>query len=216
MKNEEAILARLDTLEAEVAALKVNAGVAEVEPAAPDVAPVKYVEPKVSITYPKAQPDIAMPTEPELWRILRVVLNTYQLRRPNLNPRYEEEDMAGFFREFSAAFAGISLLRRIEEIDHKHTLMWWANEAMRQLGNTAPQDINSAAFLAATIGAGDIKFTLTDSYGNVSAVGLARSGGRPATEAGWRRVLNGQLLLPVPGRFGAPSSRPSVRLEAEQ
>jgi hypothetical protein len=171
----------------------------------------------VSITYPSERSPIAMPTEPELWRILRVVLNAHPKLRPVSNPRYEEEDMAGFFREFCAAFEGTTHFKRTEEIDHKHTLSWWANEAMRQLGNTAPQDINSAAFLAAVIGAGDVKFTLTDPYGNVAAVGFARSGGRPATESGWRRVLNGgQLLPPVPGRFGAPGSRPSVTIGAEQ
>jgi hypothetical protein len=210
--NEKAILARLDTLEAEVAAL--NAGL--VKPAAQDVAPAKFVEGEVRITYPIERSPIAMPTEPELWRILRVVLSAYQLRRPDSDPRYEDEDMAGFFREFCAAFEGISHFRRTEEIDHKHTLSWWANEAMRRLGNTAPQDINSGAFLAAVIGAGDVQFTLTDSHGNVSAVGLARSGGRPATEAGWRRALAGQLLLPIAGRFRAPSGRPSIRVGAEQ
>jgi hypothetical protein len=214
MKDDDAILAELEALKTRVDALEAKTGL--VKPAAQDVAPAKFVERGVSITYPSERSPIAMPTEPELWRILRIVLNAFPKLRPASNPRYEEEDMAGFFREFCLALAGAAHFRRTEEIDHKHTLSWWANEAMKRIGSTA-QDINSAAFLAAVIGSGDIKFTLTDPYGNVAAVGLARSGGRPANEAGWRRVLNGgQLLPPVPGRFGAPSSRPSVTIGAEQ
>jgi hypothetical protein len=213
MKNEEAILARLDALEAEVASLKVNAGLV-VKPAARGE-PAKYVEPKVSITHPIEHSPIALPTEAELWRIHRVVLSAYPELRPNSTPRYEKEDSAGVFREFCAAFAGISHLRRTEEIDHKHSVSWWAKEATGRLGRPV-QDISNTAFLAAVIGSGDIKFTLTDHYGNVAAVGLARSGGL-ATEAGWRRALNGQLLLPVAGRFRAPpgGSQPSGRLAAE-
>ena len=65
------------------------------------------------------------------------------------------------------------------------------------------------------IGAGDVSFVQRDEYGNVWAFGLATFGGRPATEA-WRRVLKGQLLTPIAGKFGGPSPRPSVTLEAEQ
>jgi hypothetical protein len=210
--NEEAILARLDTLEAEVAELKVTAGL--VKPAARDAESAKFVERGVTITHPEEINRIVLPNESEYRKLLAVVLDAYpQLRRSN-NPRYATEDEAGFFREFCAAFERISRLLRTEKVDHKRSVSWWANEANQQ--RFGREEIRGLAFIAATVGAGDVSFVEADHNGNSWAFALAFGAGRPATEAGWRRVLNGQLLAPIAGRFGAPSARPSVRLEAEQ
>jgi hypothetical protein len=210
MKNEELILARLDALEAEVAVLKINAGL--VEPVARDVAPTKLVEPKLSITHPIETSPIVLPTEAEYRRILSAVRDAYPQLRPRSNPRFADQDEAGFFREFCAAFERVSHLRRTENVDSKHALSWWVDETNRWLHGS--QQIDGIAFLAAVIGAGDVSFVQRDEYGNAWAFGLATFGGRPATEA-WRRVLKGQLLTPVAGRFGPPGPRPSVRLETE-
>jgi len=206
MKNEDAILAELEALTTRVAALEANAGL--VKPAAQDVAPAKFVEPKVSITHPPIECPIVLPTEIEYRGILSAVRDAYPQLWRSANPRFADQE----FRDFCAAFERVSHLRRTaEEVDSKHSLSW-VDETNQWLKG---RQIDGTAFLAAVIGAGDVSFVQRDEYGNVWAFGLATFGGRPATEA-WRRVLKGQLLTPVAGRFGAPSSRPSVRLEAEQ
>ncbi len=208
MKSEEAILARLDTLEAEVAALKVNAGL--VKPVVHDAAPAKFVERGVTITHPEENSPIVLPTEAEYRGILSAVRDAYpQLWRPSNNPRFTDQDDAEFFRDFCAVFERVSYLRRIAEVDSKHSLSWWVDEINRRLHG---RQIDGAAFLAAVIGAGDVSFVQRDGYGNAWAFGLATFGGRPATES-WRRVLKGQLLAPIAGRFGPPSARPSVTVE---
>jgi len=210
MKNEEAILAELEALKTRVAALEANAGL--VEPAR-DVVPAKFIEPKLSITYPEETSPIVLPTEIEYRGILSAVRGAYpQLWRPSNNPRFTDQDEAEFLRDFSAVFECVSHLRRTAEVDSKHSLSWWVDEINRRLHG---RQIDGAAFLAAVIGAGDVSFVQRDEYGNAWAFGLATFGGRPATEA-WQRVLKGQLLTPVAGKFGGPGPRPSVRLEAEQ
>ncbi len=211
MKNDDTILTELEALKTRVAALEANAGL--VEPAAQRiVAPAKFVEPKVSITHPPIECPITLPTQTEYRGILRAVRDAYPQLWPRSNPRFADQDDAQFFRDFPAVFECVSHLRRTEEVDSKHSLSWWVDEINRRLNG---RQIDGALFLAAVIGAGDVSFVQRDEHGNVWSFALATFGGRPATEA-WRRVLKGQLLTPVAGRFGAPSSRPSVRLEAEQ
>ncbi len=212
MKNEEAIFARLDALEAEVTALKVNAGL--VTPAARDVvAPAKFVEGQLSITHPVETSPITLPTEAEYRGILSAVRAAYPQLWRSSNPRFADEDDARFFRDFCAVFERVSHLRRTEKVDSKHALGWWVDETSRWLHG---RQIDGAAFLAAVIGAGDVSFVQRDECGNAWAFGLAAFGGRAASEAGWRRVLGGQLLRPVPGRFGGPGPGPSITVEAEQ
>jgi hypothetical protein len=174
----------------------------------------QYVEPEVHITYPIECAPIVLPIiESEYRKLISVVLDAYpQLRRSN-NPRYATEDEAGFLRESYAAFERISHLRRTEKVDHKHAVSWWASEANQW--RRSQEEIRGDAFIAAVIAAGDVSFIEADHYGNSWAFGLATFGGRPATE-GWRRVLKGQLLTPIAGRFEAPSARSGGRIVAEQ
>jgi hypothetical protein len=210
--RDDTILAELEALKKRVAALEANAGL--VKPAAADVAPAKFVEREVSITHPIETSPIVLPTETEYRGILSAVRDAYpQLWRSlSANPRFADEDDARLFRDFPAVFECVSHLRRTTEVDNKHSLSWWVDEINRRLHG---RQIDGLAFLAAVIGAGDVSFVQRDEYGNVWAFGLATFGGRPATEA-WRRVLKGQLLTPIAGKFGGPSPRPSVTLEAEQ
>ena len=212
MKNEEAILAALDALKTRVAALEANAGL--VEPAR-DAEPPKFVERGVTITHPIETSPIVLPTEIEYRGILSAVRDAYPQLWRRSNPRFADQDEAEFFRDFSAAFERVSHLRRTEKIDSGRGLSWWVDETNKWLRSSRRIEIDGAAFLAAVIGAGDVSFVQRDEYGNAWAFGLATFGGRPATEA-WRRVLKGQLLTPVAGKFGGPGPRPSVTLEVEQ
>jgi hypothetical protein len=208
--RDDAILAELEALKTRVAALEAAAGL--VKPAAQDVAPAKFVEQGVTITHPIETSPIVLPTEAEYRGILSAVRDAYPQLLRSSNPRCADQEDAVFFHDFCGAFERVAHLRRTEQIDSKHALSWWVGEANRWLRG---RQIDGAAFLAAVIGAGDVSFVQRDEYGNVWAFGLATFGGRPATEA-WRRVLKGQLLPPIAGKFGGPGPRPSVRLEAER
>ncbi len=107
--------------------------------------------------------------------------------------------MDQFHQHFRAAFAWLLTTRRLEEkrVATDKALAYWLDRATRFNNN---QPIAAAPFCASAIACGDIYI-----YSNFSnlpfdvSLGLGdgyRSGSVDRT-AGWRRVLNGELLMPV-------------------
>jgi hypothetical protein len=158
---------------------------------------------------------IAIPTDAEHRRILAAVLRVYPRFKPESNSRWAEQDAEDFFQQYCVAFERIAHLRRIDKPDERRYVSFWASDAedwYRARGK--PTTVGVAAFLAAAIGAGDLNFICGDAHGNSWTLGLATFSGRPATEA-WRRVLEGKLLSPLPGRFAASVRGPSVQFAGE-
>ncbi|WP_072824770.1 hypothetical protein [Bradyrhizobium erythrophlei] len=201
---------RLALAESDITALKANQGFRKVTPLAASVA----AEPEgARITLSIERAKIALPNEDELRKLLDVVFGTYPTLRPwTHGSSYAFQDEQNFTRQFSAAFGYVSSQGRADEIDMKHSVSWWADQASDWLRHRGDRtDIGGAAFLAACVAAGDVAFQRSDQFGNVWAVGLASWEGRKATEA-WRNVLCGELRRPVPGIHKAPErSSLSVR-----
>ena len=191
--NSNVSVAEFEELKARVAALETKLAPKE----APAVAarPIENEGPRITTVIEVSR--IKMPGQLERKRIREIVCDLY----PKLRPA--DLDDSRFAWEFDTAFDRIACLGRTDETNRKYPLSWWIDEAMEwaRLRNRTG-DLRGAAFLVAVIGAGDVKFMQSDNNGNVWELGLSPySGGRPATEA-WRKVLKGELLAPVPGRYG--------------
>jgi hypothetical protein len=114
MKPDDVISARLDAIEADIAALK--AAIAPIKSVAPTViaTPQAPVKPEgVRIINVIERCPIAIPTAAEYRKILPVVFGSYPKIQPDWsNPQWAQEDEAEFFREFCAAFERVARLRR--------------------------------------------------------------------------------------------------------
>lgn len=193
---------RLALAESEISALKANQG--GPKKVTPLSAPAQ--ETVVQISHPVERCPIALPNEEERGKLLGVVFNAYPTLRPwTPGSNYASQDEQDFVRQFSAAFTYVANHGRADEIDHKRSASYWADQASewwRQRGSNSR--VGGAAFLAACVAAGDISFQRSDHWGNTWAVALASYGGKPATDS-WRHVLRGDLRRPTPGIHKPPS-----------
>jgi hypothetical protein len=169
----------------------------------PKPAPKPTQHRPVTITHllPVAAVD-AMPNAEEFLQLQQIVLAKFPiLAVPNLAP--DEFDL-----QFQRAFAWLMVTGRLERdrVDTSRFLGDWIDKAKRHNRN---EDIGVKAFLCAALAVGDC--TIYSSFGNLpfdTSLGLRDfHGNRVDSAAGWKRVLAGEMLMPVaPPKTSGPVS----------
>jgi hypothetical protein len=170
-------------------------------------APLRLDEPQVRITTPPLA-KVVLPTEDEFQRLLTIVLDRY----PILRPREDTED---FRAQFRAAFIRLAHCGRRDKPDTERGLGWWLDDAQEwcRRHQVNPSWIGGAAFTAAVIAHGDIRYVIDD-WPHDFAVALQFGGGYEPKDW-WRRALAGTLLEPTPPPYPKPPSSPArARQEA--
>jgi hypothetical protein len=188
---------RMSALEARVAALEAG------KLAPKKLAPRPPVDEGVRISYPTAKPsDALLPTPAQLAQLRSIVLRHRPDLAPSTGGKYADMDKAEFDRGFEGAVRWLASAGRSTEINYRHYLSHWIDEAERYLASLGtPETIRGNALMAAVLAWG-VSYVENDNHGNVAALGLATYGGRPPTEATWKRVLESrQILQPTPGRY---------------
>lgn len=196
--------AEIADLKEQVAALQ--ATVARLQPAAP----LEPVAPKptqhrpvtiVSVT-PTASAD-ALPDAEQFVELQSIVLEKFQRLAPT-GDRGQSPDE--FHAQFQRAFKWLMVTGRLERdrVDTSRFLVDWVDKAKRYNRN---EDIGLKAFLCAALAVGDC--LIFSNFSNLpwdTNVGLRDFyGSRVDSAAGWRRVLAGNLLMPVaPPRQSSP------------
>jgi hypothetical protein len=195
---EKRLLRENADLKARVSALEVL--LAPTKPAPPP-------EPQVRISSPPLA-KMAMPTDDEFRRLLHVVLDRY----PVLKPREDPEDYAAQFR---AAFIRLQHCGRRDKVDTERGLGWWLDDGAQwcRRHNVNPPWIGGAAFTAAVIAHGDIRFVMDD-WPHDFSVALQWGGGGYECKDWWRRALSGTLLDPTPSSYPQAAASPA-RVQAE-
>ena len=190
---------RIAELEAQVAALQAAAAPKPVAPKPPqrENRPVTIV----SLT-PVASAD-AMPDAEQFVELQRIVLEKFPRLAPN-GERGQTPDE--FHAQFQRAFKWLMVTGRLERdrVDTSCFLVDWVDKAKRYNRN---EDIGVKAFLCAALAVGDC--TIYSNFGNLpfdTSLGLRDFyGSRADSAAGWKRVLAGEMLMPVaPPRQSSP------------
>jgi hypothetical protein len=198
-----ALEAELAALEAKLAALK-GAG----KPPVPPPQPVKDEGVRVMII--EERTTFVRPTLGELRKLYEIVCSKYPQFRPRSSPaRFADQDEEEFFAGFEWAFERIGHIGRAGAPDTRRYVGHWIEETKDwlRLHRPAHRGNVGGGFLAAVIAHGDVPYIVGDEdRGVVWSIGVTPFGGKLATDA-WRKVLDGQLLAPVPPerRFAAPS-----------
>jgi hypothetical protein len=109
------------------------------------------------------EPCGTMPSGAELQRLLQMVITAYPaLRLPDpINGLRRDEEERDHLLGFKATFHWLSHVGRSDELDHKHALTFWIDEALewcraRQVASGA---IRTRNFLAACVARADVRFT---------------------------------------------------------
>jgi hypothetical protein len=140
-------------------------------------------------------PEFLMPSQDELRRLYRIVLNRYPRLDPQ--PRGPESAFAGFAR----CFLRVGHLGR-DRLNDEYALESWVDEATCWLRDNEvyPYFISAANFCAAVVAHGDIDYAPLGRFPfDCFGFGLRRDRlGQPASDY-WRMVLRtGRLRDPVP------------------
>ena len=170
---------------------------AKLEPA--PAAPHRHRPVVVTYPTPVARSE-TLPTDEEFEQLQQIVLTKF--------PALELAGLAPdeYHRQFQRAFRWLMIVERLEQnrVATDRWLTFWLDKARAYSGNA---DIGVRPFLAACIAIGDV--TIYSNFSNLPfdcSIGLrdcVRGGGDWA--AGWRRVLAGNLLMPVaPPKMGGP------------
>ena len=144
---------------------------------------------------------LVLPTEEEFQRLLAVVIDRY----PILKPRADSPD---YFTQFKAAFIRLLHCGRRDKVDNQRGLPFWLDDCREfcDRHRIHPSWITGAAFTAAVIAHGDIRFVMDD-WPHDTAFGLQFGGGGHPASDWWRRVLAGTLLSQTPPLY--PKAPPS-------
>ncbi len=188
-KQTEAHLeARVAELELQLA--RMQAAVAPKPEPAP-AAPPRHRPVIITHLTPVARPG-TMPGDAEFAELQRIVLEKF--------PALELAGLAAdeYHSQFQRAFRWLLVVDRLEQnrVASDHWLTFWLDKAKTYNSNS---DIGVRPFLAACLAVGDV--TIYSAFSNLpydTSVGLRdcyRGGGDWA--AGWKRVLAGQMLMPV-------------------
>ena len=202
MKNE-AILARLDALETQVAELQAG----QVKPAkrTASAAAVPAYE-GATISYPAPVSSFVMPSIVELQKLLAIV----QRDCPQLAPDFHDEQLE-FFAGFSRAFAYIGSLGRTDELNNKISISWWCDacrEWLRQSNITG--DILASGFAAACLAQNVDHLSKDPAAGTVWTFALKPHGGGRENGSGWRSVLAAGQIRSPRSLGQAPRRAPSI------
>jgi hypothetical protein len=193
---------RLAALELELAALKKAAGN---DPRAAFVADQHEQGPRVTELLEERTTDL--PNLKEMQRLYAAVKHKSPWPQA-LNGRHDENRP---FRAFSSCFRWLQNIGRLEQPNKKVSLAYWCDACRLWLRarNCVGSDVDANALILAVYAAGDVPYLLPDDrLGNVWELGLAQYGGKPASAAAWRRVMQvGSTMPPAPPdrRFAPPS-----------
>jgi hypothetical protein len=206
MKTNTERDAEIAELKAQVASLQATFAqlqAATPQPAAPKP-PQRESRPVtiVSLT-PVASAD-ALPDAEQFVELQRIVLEKF----PRLAPNGERGQTPGeFHAQFQRAFRWLLVIDRLEHprVANDRWLTFWVDKARAYNRN---DDIGIKPFIAACLAVGDV--TIYSDFSNLPfdcSIGLRdmyRGGGDHS--GGWRRVLAGDLLMPVaPPKTGGPT-----------
>jgi hypothetical protein len=160
-------------------------------------------DPQPTIRYPDDHPMIALPDDTQRKRLAQIVAAKYPLLGPDLarhHPRWHDQELTSWQRQFDAAFRRIAALRRDahDKLDERGVRIQAVEceEWLKHRGLAI--DIGWPAFLVAAVAAGDVAFCLGESSYSTSTSLRLDSIGRVALPA-WKAVLEGRMreLLPV-------------------
>ena len=126
---------------------------------------------------------------------------------PVLKPREDPEDFATQFR---AAFIRLAHCGRRDKLDTERGFGWWLDDAREwcRRHQVNPSWIGGAAFTAAVIAHGDIRYVM-DNWPHDTAFAIQFAGGGREATGQWKRVLGGALLDAVPPRYPTKSPSPA-------
>ena len=178
---------RISALEREVRGLKMQLAHSRRQ----FVAPPPRDEPTVRVLHPVRR--LTVPTDGEFARLLGIVVERY----PQLRSEYPS-----FQAEFCAAWKRLQHIGRRDRLDTDRGLGWWLDDAAQWLreNSVSPTSITGPAFVSALVAQGDVGYAPLDNY--PCDLGFALQfggGGRPASNDGWRHVLQtGNLRAPTP------------------
>lgn len=195
---------RIQELEAQIAELQRQ--VAELTPKPAPPKPKPYVERPVTIIQHAAPrpPDEALPSNEQFLKVQQIVLAKFQMLEPRGDRGLSADE---FHVQFRRAFSWLLAIDRLERdrVDTGRFLADWIDKASQYHRNA---DIGVKPFLCAAIAIGDL--TIYSDFSNLPfdcSLGLRdcyRGGGD--WTAGWKRVLAGNLLMPVaPPRRSSPT-----------
>jgi hypothetical protein len=191
---------RISRLEATINAAQVELAALKTGKAAPPTQPAK--DEGVRIVLLEERTSFVRPTLNELRKLYEIVCSKYPQftsREPSTS-RFADDNAREYFEGFTWAFERLGFARRSIAPDTKHYVDFWSSECRDwlRLHRPAHRGNIGAGFLAACVAHNDIPFIVgNENEGVVWSVGLATFGGKQATDA-WRKVLDGQLLVPTP------------------
>ena len=205
-KSFDELEARFAALEEKNAALEqknaaLERRLAELEPK-PAQKPTQHRPVTIVSVTPTASAD-ALPDAEQFVELQRIVLEKFPRLAPN-GERGQTPDE--FHAQFQRAFRWLAIAGRLERdrVDTSRFLVDWVDKAKRYNRN---EDIGVKAFLCAALAVGDC--LIFSNFSNLpfdTSLGLRDFyGSRADSSAGWRRVLAGDLLMPVaPPRQSSP------------
>jgi hypothetical protein len=195
--STEALKQLNETLRTEVAALRARLDQVEAALPKPKPGPVQHEPPRVVIhagPMPRVPLD-GMPDDQQLARLQEIVLQKYPVLIPQ-GPQALPMDQ--FAQHFKLSFAWLLIADRREAPNSKYAIGYWIDQAARfhkRLG------LGPKPFVTACIAVGDLAFSPIEDvrYVSVGLVdGVFRDVDRVDLTAGWRRVLDGKMLAPIP------------------
>jgi hypothetical protein len=142
---------------------------------------------------PDIAPSFLMPDMVDLRRLFHLVVMAY----PQLAPQRDREPEEAL-KYFGHAFFRIGSLGRVDKLETKYAVSWWADEATSSLKDRGVNLIRilSVDFTIAAIAHYDVGYGPIDNFPHGCAFGLNPGRwGRPATDA-WRRLLETRTVRP--------------------
>jgi hypothetical protein len=194
--------ARIAELEAQNAVLEARLAAVEAlspKPPAPRPGGQVCIEPATTVRTLPPSSAFQMATEDELRKLAERVFDGHE------GLRKEAAESSNFFRDFSAAFRAVGVMRRTDAPDAKRYFDAHIDDVNVVLGELGERGrrVDGVAVLTAILAHGDIPWRRHDrAIGQPLEVGLNRWIGRACSNH-WRDVLRGaQLLVPLPSRYG--------------
>lgn len=197
-------MSEIQELRDQVAALQQR--IEALEPKKIDRANASPTENEPRIIHLPPSSSFVAPSEEQLRRLHAAVLAYNPRLERTYFGKFADLNKADDYRCFCKAFKRIGFLRRTEALNSKRFAAGWIDEADEWLRLNDGGGRSGPGFLIAVIAHGDVRYSLYDHLGNVPEFGLSTSEGKHATDA-WRKVLNGEILAPIPGKYG-PARRP--------
>ena len=200
MNTDTDLAARLAAVEKENAGLR--ARISELETALP-VKQKLAQAPVVNEERPLQTFDLSekfvMPGESDLRRLFDLSCARFpKLAEAGKKQHWSDEEL---FPRFISAFRFVGDLRRTEQTDKRHAILWWIDQGKNWLAarQISPALVRGPDFLLASIAHNDVPFTPANEQGQQWEVGLDLYNGIRAA-ASWREAISGRLRLPTPPR----------------